>query len=222
MEGIETDVCLTADQRLVLIHDPLLPLGTTLEGWAHERTAAEICSGRIFDRFSKPTTQAPMTLDRLLELVPATVDVQLEVKAHADPDLASRTAEAICRRLRSDPVRERIEVISFHQQACAIAAACGFRSRLVVWADYAPAALAAWARRTGVGGISVEHFLLTESLVETIRGAGLSINTGTVNRSELLERVLGFGPDAIGTDRPHELRAEAGALTDPPRYLRVS
>ena len=35
MEGLETDVCLTADGRLVLLHDPLLTLGTTLDGWAH-------------------------------------------------------------------------------------------------------------------------------------------------------------------------------------------
>lgn len=29
VEGLETDICLTADDRLVLLHDPLLTLGTT-------------------------------------------------------------------------------------------------------------------------------------------------------------------------------------------------
>src|SRR5262245_30246185 len=29
LEGLETDVCLTADGELVLLHDPLLSLGTT-------------------------------------------------------------------------------------------------------------------------------------------------------------------------------------------------
>jgi glycerophosphoryl diester phosphodiesterase len=80
----------------------------------------------------------------------------------------------------------------------------------VIWADYAPEALASWALRTGVRGISVEHFLLTQRLVEVLRGAGLSINAGTVNHPELLSRVLEFSPDAIGTDRPHELRAAIG------------
>ncbi|MGZ3397473.1 MAG: glycerophosphodiester phosphodiesterase family protein, partial [Isosphaeraceae bacterium] len=28
VEGLETDVCLTADDQLVLLHDPLLTLGT--------------------------------------------------------------------------------------------------------------------------------------------------------------------------------------------------
>ena len=34
VEGLETDVCLTSDDQLVLLHDPLLTLGTTLDGWA--------------------------------------------------------------------------------------------------------------------------------------------------------------------------------------------
>ena len=48
VDGLETDVCLTADGELVLLHDPLLSLGTTIDGWAHERTSAEIASARRF------------------------------------------------------------------------------------------------------------------------------------------------------------------------------
>jgi len=141
------------------------------------------------------------------------VGLQLEVKAHADPALAHRTAEALCERLREEPIRDRVEVISFHSEACAVAAANGITSRLVIWADYAPEALASWALRTGVEGISVEHFLLTERLVGVLREAQLSINAGTVNHPEHLRRVLEFAPDAIGTDRPHELRVEAEAIS---------
>lgn len=61
-------------------------------------------------------------------------------------------------------------------------------------------------------GVSVEHFLLTKQVVHVLWGAGLSVNTGTVNHPELLSRVLEFAPDAIGTDRPHELRADAETL----------
>jgi glycerophosphoryl diester phosphodiesterase len=212
VEGLETDVCLTADGRLVLLHDPLLTLGTTLDGWAHQRTAGEIRSALIRDSSGRQTAEHPLLLEELLELVPGEVHLQLEVKAHADPTLARHTAKALCERLRGDPIRERAEVISFHGEACAVAAAYGISSRLVIWADYAPEALASWALRTGVGGISVEHFLLTKRLAGVLREAGLSLSTGTVNRPELLSRVLEFAPDAIGTDRPHELRADAETL----------
>lgn len=209
LEGLETDVCLTADGGLVLLHDPLLPLNTGLEGWAHERTAAEIRSSFIRDAAGNLSSEHPLELSDLLAAVPEEVVVQLEVKAHADAELAVRTAAAICDRLRGEPRRRQVEVISFHGEACALAAARGFASRLVVWAEYAPEALAAWAVKRGIGGVSIEHFLLSERTVGVLRLAGLSINTGTVNRPELLARVAEYGPDAVCTDRPHELRAES-------------
>jgi glycerophosphoryl diester phosphodiesterase len=215
VEGVETDVCLTADDQLVLLHDPLLTLGTTLEGWALQRTADEIRSGLIRGSTGEPTTEHPLLLEELLELLPQAVGLQLEVKAHADPVLARRTAEVLCERLRRDPSRDRVEVLSFHAEACAVAAANGVSARLVIWADYAPEALASWARQTGVTGVSVEHFLLSERLIGVLRDAGLSVNTGTVNHQEVLSRVLEFAPDAIGTDRPHELRAAAERLIAP-------
>jgi glycerophosphoryl diester phosphodiesterase len=209
VDGLETDVCLTSDGELVLLHDPLLTLGTTLDGWAHERTAADISGASILDRDGVPTAERPLTLAELVADAPADLPIQVEVKAHADPVLARRTAEAVCERYRRGPQRRRIEVISFHSAACATAAAYGFRSRLVVWADYAPEALAAWAHRRGVTGVSVEHFLLSPKLVSVFRLAGLSINTGTVNDAELLARVAELAaPDAVCTDRPAELRAE--------------
>jgi glycerophosphoryl diester phosphodiesterase len=214
-DGLETDVCLTADGDLVLLHDPLLSLGTTLDGWAHERTGAEIARGRILDRHRVPTAERPLTLDELLTHVPADLPIQVEVKAHADPELARRTAAVVCERYRRGRERSRLEVISFHSAACATAAAHGFRSRLVIWADYAPEALAAWAVSRGVTGVSVEHFLLSTRLVSVFRLAGLSVNTGTINDPELLARITELtSPDAVCTDRPAELRAEVLRLEE--------
>ena len=127
----QTDVCLTSDGKLVLLHDPLLSLGTTLDGWAHEHTATAIVQARILDRDRVPTDERPLTLDELLAYAPADLPIQVEVKAHADPELARRTAVAVCERNRRGTERGRLELISFHSAACATAAAYGFRSRLV-------------------------------------------------------------------------------------------
>jgi glycerophosphoryl diester phosphodiesterase len=210
-------VCLTADEELVLLHDPLLSLGTTLDGWAHERSAAEISRARIRDRDGEPTAERPLTLDELLAATPEHLPIQVEVKAHADPELARRTALTVCERYRRQRARDRIEVISFHTAACATAAAHGYPARLVIHAEYAPEALAAWAVSHGVTGVSVEHFLLTPKLVSALRLAGLSINTGTVNDAELLLRVRELAsPDAVCTDCPAELRAEGLRLEEAP------
>lgn len=211
VEALETDICLTADEQLVCLHDPLLPLGSTLGGWATERSAAEIRSSWLLGRDGQPSDQHPLLLDELLALIPGDLPLQLEVKAHADPHLAARTARLICER-HARRERHRLEVISFHSSACAAAAALDVRSRLVIWADSSPGEIAAWATDRGVHGVSVEHFLLTTALTRAFRRAGLSVNTGTVNDVELALRAIQLGaPDAICTDRPLELRRELAA-----------
>jgi glycerophosphoryl diester phosphodiesterase len=211
LEGLETDVCLTADGELVLVHDPLLSLGTTLKGWAHERTLDELLDASILGPDGRPAGERPLTLDELLEAAPQELIVQVEVKTQSNPVLARRTAAAIRDRYARSRQRERLELISFHTDACEVAAAAGFRTRLVIWADYAPEMLAGWAVRHGVTGVKVEHFLLSDELVGLLRAAGITVSTGTVNDVDLLEEVLRAQPRCITTDRPHELREEAVA-----------
>ena len=208
IEGLETDCCLTADGELVLLHDPLLEVGTTLTGWAHERPAGQIRAARLRDRDGTPSDQHPLLLDELLELAPREAKLQLDVKAYSDPALAERTVRAIGEHLRDHPAHERTEVISFWSGACELAAKLGLRARLVMIADYRVRALATWGRRAGLHGVCVEHFLLTPALVGALRASGLSVTTGTVNHAAALERILPLGLDAITSDRPHELRAE--------------
>ena len=69
-----------------------------------------------------------------------------------------------------------------------------------------------WARRHGVGGVCVEHFLLSAALIEALRRGGLSVTTGTLNEPALLDRILPLRPDAVTSDRPHALREAAAGL----------
>jgi glycerophosphoryl diester phosphodiesterase len=211
LDGLETDVCLTSDGELVLLHSPLLCLGTTLSGWAHECTLKELLGASILDQDGEPAGEPPLTLEQLLKAAPLDLTVQVEVKTQSSPELARRTAAAICERFGSSRQRERLEVISFHTDACEVAAAAGFRTRLVIWADYAPEMLARWALRHAVTGVKVEHFLLSDHLIGLLRAAGITVSTGTVNDVDLLEEVIRAQPRCITTDRPHELRADAVA-----------
>jgi glycerophosphoryl diester phosphodiesterase len=212
VDGLESDVCLTADGALVLLHDPYLALGTDLEGFAHQRTARELRRARLRDREGRLTAEAPLFVEDLLAAVPRELVVQLEVKAHADPALATRTVNALAERLRGRRRGRRVEVLSFTATACARAAALGYSARLVVWADYAPTALVRWARRHGVGGVCVEHFLLSAALMAALRRGGLSVTTGTLDEPALLERLLPLRPDAVTSDRPHALREAAAGV----------
>jgi len=212
VDGLETDVCLTGDGGLVLLHDPWLSTGTTLRGWAHETEWSDLRHARLRDRDGAATNETPMLLDELLDVAPGDLAVQVEVKAHGDPELARATAAAVCRAAGGRPDGDRVEVLSFHTAACEEAVRRGLPARLVAWADYAPDALAHWAAAAGVGGVCIEHFLLHHGLVERLRLDGLSVTTGTVNDATLAARAAALGVDAITTDRPAALHGELAAV----------
>ncbi|MHB8658584.1 MAG: glycerophosphodiester phosphodiesterase [Solirubrobacteraceae bacterium] len=213
VDGLETDACLTADGRLVLLHDPWLSSCTTLRGWAHETVWSDLRHACVRDRDGAPTGETPLLLVEFLDEAPSGLPVQVEVKTNGDLELARATAAAVCRVARTRPDRGRVEVLSFHAAACEEAARRGMQTRLVAWADYAPAALARWAKRAGVGGVCIEHFLLHPALVERLRLGGLGVTTGTVNDAALVARVVALGVDAITSDRPAALRHELAAMS---------
>ena len=166
---------------------------------------------RLRQRDGTPSDQQPLLLDELLELAPPGAMLQLEVKAHADPALARRTTRAICDRLADHPARARTEILSFFTSACELAAEIGFRTRLIMIADYRIDALASWAQAARLHGVCVEQFLLSPALVRTLQASGLSVTTGTVNHPELLARLLPLGLEAVTSDTPAELRAALAA-----------
>jgi glycerophosphoryl diester phosphodiesterase len=208
LRGVETDVCLTRDGALACLHDAYLPVGTTLTGWAHERSAADVLAGRLLDRERRASAERPLLVDEVLDVVPPGLTVQVDVKAHADAALARRTVDALAAVLRRRPDAGRVEVLSFYAAAVERAVSHGLAGRLVIWADYAPAVLARWAANLARCGVCVEHFLLCQPLVATLRDARVSVTTGTVNHAVFAERALAHAPDALTTDRPHELAAE--------------
>ncbi|HVS29280.1 MAG TPA: glycerophosphodiester phosphodiesterase [Solirubrobacteraceae bacterium] len=213
VDGLETDACLTADGRLVLLHEPWLSGTTTLRGWAHQTVWSDLRRARLRDRDGAPTNEPPMLLEELLDDAPCDLPLQVEVKAHGDPELARATAAAVCRVARGRADRDRVEVLSFHTAACEETAHHGLPARLVAWADYMPAALARWATLAGVGGVCIEHFLLHPALVERLRSDGLSVTTGTINDATLAARAAALGVDAITTDRPAALHHELAATS---------
>lgn len=209
VDGIEADVVLTADDRVLALHDPVLGYSTDLEGgWTHERSADELTRARLLGTTGEPENAHPMTLEEVLDVIPPTLPFQLDVKAYADHRLARRTATRACEVLRAHGTEERAEVISFFTSACTAACARGLATRIVIWADYAPGALAEWVVSRGITGVSVEGFILQRELVRGLHEAGLTISAGAVNNVDQARLLLPLEVDILVSDRPHELRRE--------------
>jgi glycerophosphoryl diester phosphodiesterase len=192
----------------MVIHDPYLPLSTDLDGWAHERPAAELERTRLRGGEGEPSEEHPMRLDELMERVGGALPLELDIKAYADERLARRTAAAACELVARHDASGWIEVISFFAGACVTAADQKLRSRMVVWSDHLPVELAEWSVSQGLVGISCEGFILGSKLVDAITSAGLSLSVGAVNSAEQAAKVLPYEPEILVSDRPAELRRE--------------
>jgi glycerophosphoryl diester phosphodiesterase len=214
VDGLETDVVLSADDEVFALHDPILSVSTDSKGWAHEATAAELREARIRDQAGQPSDQHPMLLQEVLDSVPTRLPIQLDVKAYADHELARRTAERACELAIEHGTAARLEVLSFFTVACEAAVKLGVAARLTAWSDYAPATMAKWASERGFVGVAIEGFILDERITRPLREAALSISIGAVNNRGQLARILGLGPDILVSDCPEKLAAELASLLE--------
>jgi glycerophosphoryl diester phosphodiesterase len=212
VDGLEADVVMTADERIVVLHDPGLSLSTELTGWAHEIGSAELLQARILDRAGEPSDQRPMLLEELLERIPPAIPLQLDVKAYANQEVVRHTVERACDVLRGHGTDQRAEILSFFTVGCVAARSRDVTARLVVWADYAPEALGRWAVAHEITGVAIEGFLFSRALRKALTAFGLTAQVGAVNNADQLERVLPLAPDIVVSDCPHETATELARM----------
>jgi glycerophosphoryl diester phosphodiesterase len=204
--GIEIDCVLSRDGELVLLHDDHLDETTTLKGWAHDLTAAEICAGDIRHQGSV-TADRPMLLSELWPLLEADgrkLLVQLESKTYQDPKRAVHVAEAICDAVCEAPRNVRTEHISFWPDACEAAAARGLASRFIANVSPDMQHLSRWAAQAGMEGFVIEHPWLTNEVLAPVAEHGLTWTSGNLLHQWQYDRLLALEhlPQAVCTDYP--------------------
>jgi glycerophosphoryl diester phosphodiesterase len=206
VDGLECDIILSKDDEIFALHDPDLALSTNLEGWAQTHTADEIDEACIRGPNGEASDQHPLRLRAVLDLIPPELPLQLDVKAYADPDLVDRTTARACETAKEHGTDDRIELISFFTRGFLIAIDHEVSTRLVLWADYAPEALAQWVRDRAIDGVSLEGFIFSHELIDPLHDAGATISVGAVNSPGQLERILPMHPDIIVSDGPAEIK----------------
>jgi glycerophosphoryl diester phosphodiesterase len=193
-DGLELDVHLSRDGVVVVHHDRTLDRTTALRGPIAERTADEL------RRVEVPTLAEVLTRYREPWII-----VELKVN---HPALAAATVDVI---RRADAV-DRVCLGSFGTRVLRAAralepaiATSGAREE-VRWALYR-----SWCRwpvsRVAYGGYQVPELsgrtrVVSPRFVEYAHDAGLGVQVWTVDREDDARRLLGWGVDALITDRP--------------------
>lgn len=213
-DGIEADFRLTADHRIICMHDSTTGRTTGVDLSIAD---APLESLRHLDAgHAKGVAWAGAvipTLDEVLAVLPGGSRLFIEIKSGAEiiPHL-----EGVLQASGISP--ERIRLLSFSADLIA-----ELKQRLPDWhacwlCDYRHSTLNdLWRpsrsdvldtlRRSGADGLaSADREFLDRDLVETLRGAGREIHVWTVDRLAAAERLCTLGVDSIMTNRPGWLK----------------
>jgi glycerophosphoryl diester phosphodiesterase len=198
--AVEIDVALSADGRVVLLHDRTLDRTTTGRGPVRKKRWDEI---RVLDAGSwfgaRFAGEAVLDLDGALDLVVGRAHLIVEIKD-------ALAVDAVLSLLARRDAERAVTISSFAWEALAVA------RRRHPGIDLAATVKrlerrdpVAFAVSVGASAVHPNRALVTPAWVERAHEAGLAVVPYTVNGAEELDRVVRAGADGCFTDDPGDL-----------------
>lgn len=205
--GIELDLRLTADGRVVICHDADLSRFAGGRRPISRQSLAELSDVDMGSWFSpRFASERLLTLEELLKRYAPRATLLLELKTSAgvfggriNRQLCEATVAAVARAKAHD----RVMVLCFSSTLLAEVARLDPRLRLVHNCMLPPRRLDAWlSRRPPLHAIDVDRRRLTRPFVKACHAAGLRVFTWSCNEAVSADRALSAGVDGILSDRP--------------------
>lgn len=203
--GIETDVQMTRDGELVLIHDETLQRTAGTPEWVKDLTLAEIKQREAGSWFREEFAGERIpTLEELLDLVRNTdtiVNLELKTGVVLYPGIEQKVLDTV----RRFGLSERIIISSFNHYSlveCKKLAPDIRTGILYMEGLYEP-----WdyAKRVGADALHAYQYALTSELVAEAKANGVVYHPFTVNDTKLMQALIAAGVAGIITDYPDRL-----------------
>lgn len=201
-DGIELDVQLTKDDKLVVIHDEWIDRTSDGKGWVKDFTLEELRHFNYNKTMPSFAHADIPTLEEVYELIrPTDLTINVEIKSGVVfyPEIEEKTMKLT----RDMGMRERVLYSSFNHYTCkklhALDPECyvGF-----LYAD-GPIDMAAYAKKHGANALHPALYNLQyPNYMQDAVKAGLDVNSWTINEKEHLALACKFGINAIITNYP--------------------
>ena len=194
---IECDVHLSADGRLVVIHDHTLDRTTNGHGLVRDHTAADL---RKLD--AGEGEHIPLLHD-VIELVLGKVGLVIEIKQL--PIVYEGLEEKLVNMLRQLGAIEECAVISFHHPAIRKLRALDSRLQLGILEVSRPLEPAKLMRDAGADVFSPHWAAMDPEVVSQVHAAGGAVGVWTVDDETSMAWCRYCRPDSIFTNNPVEI-----------------
>jgi len=219
VDMVECDVHLSKDGEVVVMHDPDISRTTNGTGQIGALTLAELKQLNAAAKFADPkwSPQAVPTLAQVLDLVKGKAGIQIEIKLAAGNKRYDGIEKKVIDLVNARGMTNDVIIISFDFPT--IQDVKKIDSRIKTGA----LSRGDWVMAMSPEQIAVEimtttgadYFMptagvLNETMVRAIHGRGAKIGVWTVNAASDMQRLAGWGVDAITSDRPDELKRALG------------
>ncbi len=219
VDYLETDVHLTADGEIVILHDPTLERTTTGRGAVRASSLAALAEVRLKAADGTVTGERIPMLSELLDLLaPSSARLLLEIKAGAGREAYPGIEDKALALVKGRGLLDRVVVMAFDDDTVRRVRAIepGVRTTLLVGrarggrARVWPTEAVQWATEAGATDLGIDYRLVDAGLVTAARAAGLRVAAWTVNEEADIRRVLDLGVDLVISDRPDVVKRVLG------------
>ncbi|MFC4812560.1 glycerophosphodiester phosphodiesterase [Paenibacillus sp. GCM10023250] len=204
--GIETDVQMTSDGQLVLIHDESLQRTAGSPGHVKDVTLEE-AKGLDAGSWFGPSFAGERipTLRELLELVKPHEDVHVNIELKNSIVPYPGLEEAVIEEVRLQGLSERIIISSFNHYSLVHCKALAPEVRTGVL--YVEGLFEPWdyAARIGASALHAHHLAVLPEWTARAAERGIVYNPWTVNEPAEMKRLIAAGVASIITDYPDRL-----------------
>ncbi|MDO5416808.1 MAG: glycerophosphodiester phosphodiesterase [Lachnospiraceae bacterium] len=205
-DGIELDVQMTRDGKLVVIHDETIDRTSDGTGNVKDYTFEEL-RGLHFNKLHPEYTRAQLPLlEEVLEFLKTnemTLNIELKNSIFPYPLLEEKVLTLVS----GMRLEERVVYSSFNHKSVEKIKAMSPESQAGILYSDGWLRVPSYAKKMGVDAIhpAVYHALDTK-LIEKCHSKGLKVHIWTVNRKENMETLVKRGADAIITNYPDVAR----------------
>lgn len=211
VDYVETDVHLTADDEVVVLHDATLDRTTSGAGPVRAARRDDLRRLQLRARDGSLTHEPIPTLGELLEVVgPSRAELLLEIKVDHRNRRYPGIEETVLALLRDRGMTTRTIIMAFEaptiervrQLDPTVRTAFLVGRRRVERAGAGGAEIVRWAQQAGATALGIDHRALDAAVMTAARRAGMAVAAWTVNDEADLRRVIGLGVDIAISDRP--------------------
>ena len=193
--GSEFDVQVTLDGKLIVNHD------AKFQGFVIAETPyKQLKKIRLQNGEKLPNLKKYLKKGKKLD-----IQLILEIKSHKSKEVEDKMAADIVKMVKKMGLEKQVEYIAFSLNVCEQLAKLTPESEIAYLnGDIAPAEL----KKKGINGIDY-HYNVIEKHPEWVKEAhdlGMKVNVWTVNKEDMMKKLIDRKVDYITTDQPLETK----------------